>query len=190
MLVTFLGAPCSGKTTTAARVFADIQDAGYPAEFIAEQARLYIAKLRYACKQGGFEFKLTDGEQCRIMQGQLVAEQVFSSEKSLITITDSSVLNGMLYLQAEHLRNLQEGVVKTEANLVSVAFLCYPVKAPLMADPNRVHSEEESLKLHDSLKGLIEKYYSGVRVVPLVGDPNYRHREAMRAIYDELLEGK
>ena len=48
MYVNFIGAPCSGKTTSAAKLFAELKEMGLEVEFVSEYARLYIAKKRIA----------------------------------------------------------------------------------------------------------------------------------------------
>lgn len=186
MLITFLGAPCSGKTTTAARAFADLKDAGYPAEFIPEQARQYIANLKHKCKTHGFDFPgLEEQDQFRIMKSQYSIEKAFSSDKTVISVADSSVLNGMLYLD-EGGRFEMRDYVDMEAKLVDIAFICSPVQSPSISDPNRVHSVEQSLKLNETLKAFVNTWYVNVNVVTLVGDRDFRHNEVMRAIYQRM----
>lgn len=93
MLVGFVGAPSSGKTSLAAEVFVTLKKSGLSAEFIAEFARLHIARKR----RPGQELTLTESDQLHIFDQQHLLEKTMNNS-STIVITDSSPLNTLLYL--------------------------------------------------------------------------------------------
>ena len=75
MLVCFMGAPSSGKTTIAANVFARLKAEGVSAEFIAERAREIIAKYKYYKSPT----MLNDAMQREILFSQYYSEKYFAS---------------------------------------------------------------------------------------------------------------
>jgi nicotinamide riboside kinase len=141
MLIGFLGCPNSGKTTVAAKVYASLKDDGLLAEFIPEQARTYIAEKR---KRKPI-IELTDDDQNKIASAQTYAEFLFD-ESGTIVVTDSSTVNTGLYVNNPQNAECR---FRTIVNY-DILFLCPPIYE-FFIDPNRVHSREQSLALHDKL---------------------------------------
>lgn len=176
MLINFIGAPCSGKTTTAARLFAELKDSGYPAEFVSEQARRYIAEFN--------SVKLSDVDQVAIMGRQYKEEKLLAKSNELV-VCDSSLLNSLLYMtpQARELPAVQEMVDWAKVNY-GIVFLCQTVKPHLAGpDPHRVHSWEESLQIEAKIKDTLATYVPNIKAVELIGDTKYRTTEALRKVY-------
>jgi hypothetical protein len=180
MLINFLGAPCSGKTTSAARVFADLKDEGYPAEFVSEAARRFIAARPHPVT-------LTAQDQIDIMMSQWENERVMSQGDSLV-ICDSSIINGLLYMpeEARQSVSVQSAVAWARKNY-GVVFTCQTIQAEgFHKDPNRVHSFEESIRLELQLPILLEEFAPEIKPVHLFGTSKYRTQEALRAIYSHI----
>lgn len=161
MLINFIGAPCSGKSTTAGRVYAELKDQGYPAEFVPEQARRYIAANRYDSLDGL--------DQIVIMEKQFKEESIFAEGSQALVVADSSPLNSLLYMTNGIRMTLDVEKVlgrlkERNESIPSVAFLCEPVKpALLLPDPNRLHTWEQSVALHEQVKEVLAKYAPGLR---------------------------
>jgi nicotinamide riboside kinase len=187
MLVGFLGAPCSGKTTTATRLFADLKDKGSSVEFISEKARSYIAWKKYTYPQE--PFCLTDEDQFAIAQAQYQAEVIMRSVcgPDLDIITDTSVLNSLLYMTPEFrerpdVRTLMAMAVRQ----YDILYLCQPVGRLSTYDPNRVHSEEQALALHEDLERIFAEYVpSSVHAISLNGPSYVRLHHAMAELLQQ-----
>lgn len=179
MLINFLGSPCSGKTTTCARVFADLKDNGYPAEFVTEAARRFIASRPHPVE-------LTPNDQVDIMMQQWESERIMSQQPSLV-VCDSSILNGLLYMPEEVRESESVKAAVRWANLnYSVVFLCQTLPTTNTLDPNRVHSLAESQKLEAEFPAILAKYAPEIKPIYLFGNSKYRTQEALRSIYNKL----
>jgi hypothetical protein len=185
MLIAFVGTPCSGKTTTAARVFADLKDAGYPAEFLPETARLYIAERRMVkCDST----PLADCDQDIIFTRQSEMEELLylSSPESII-VADSAAVNALLYMTEA--RRASAMLTASEARMAAarytLVFRCHPVQAGTMYDPNRVHSFAES----QELDGLVDPLLTGLELkyISLFGPQQMRSRRAYGAILEAIV---
>jgi predicted ATPase len=186
MLIAFVGTPSSGKTTTAARLFADLKDAGYPAEFLPETARLYIAERRLEGATG----PLVDGDQDAILCRQEAAEKLmFESSPESITVADSAAVNALLYMteQARESRFVRT-MAKQAAKRYTLVFRCHPVQAGTMYDPNRVHSFADS----QALDTLVEPLLTGLELkfISLFGPQKMRAQRAYGAVLEAMVNEK
>lgn len=176
MLVGFIGSPCSGKTTTAAKVFAEMKDCGQPVEYIAEKARSYIAEKRFMLRAKGIEhlFDLQDADQVSIAHSQYKAELIMN-DKRLVVITDSCVLNSLLYMtpSARESREVQD-LSKEALAKYDLLFICAPVPRSTTEDPNRVHDEAASMRIHEQINTLLIPMLEGKEVHSLTGTPHAR----------------
>ena len=203
MLIGFLGAPISGKTTTAALLFAGLKDNGYVAEFLPEQARTYIAFKRYSevttamseANQPGScvavpSRPLDDFDQLDIMRKQYAVEKVFSevSPRSLI-VTDCAAFLALLYMTPEA-RVKQDVLQKARASAAGfdLLFRCHPVKPGDLYDPNRVHSFEQSQALDAQLEEVMRlAEVPTEKVVDLAGPSNVRASRAHFEVMERML---
>lgn len=186
MLVNFIGCPSSGKTTIAAKVFANLKEAGFPAEFVAEYARFYIAKKR---KVTGEVVTLTDDDQLKIMYGHGETERVMkSSSKETTVISDSSTLLSLVYMTPEfrttsgEVRRLAEQVTSE----IDVAFYCPPVQFSGVPDANRLHSYEEALEIDKKLLPLVKKFAPNVEVILLNGNVEEKVDAVLKHLYSKI----
>ena len=190
MLVSFIGSPCSGKTTTAAMLFAALKEQGNPCEFITEQARSYIAELRFSRKIAPpGEVKLNDDDQIAIMLRQLHLDTAtrYSVGDGLV-ITDSSPLLSLLYM-TQHCRERMRGHTMEAINQTDLVFFSPSIQISYHGlDPNRVHTLEQGLEIERSIfpvfKALCPEIFP--KVVPLKGTPQTRHSQALGAIFDVM----
>jgi nicotinamide riboside kinase len=199
MLVAFVGPPCSGKTTTAARLFADLKERGLPVEFLAEYARLYIALKRF--HEGDAPAPLDDRDQVAIFMEQYKHENILSRDPTSLVIADSSAISALLYMnddfiEAEALRpvnayghsNIIEQA-KTAASRYDIVFRCSPVKPGVVYDPNRVHSYEQSVELDKRITKVFARVgLDPKKVFPLFGDTKMRVSEAGSIVMREQVE--
>lgn len=191
MLIGFLGSPISGKTTTAARLFAELKDGGYSSEFIPEQARVLIAQRRYDASKKNEEMKtLDDWDQFTIMIRQNNMEEIFSfaSSRSLV-ITDCTAFLAMLYMTPEF-RNEKKvlDMAVNSAKRFDILFRCHPVNPGELYDPNRVHSFEQSQILDSQLDDVIK--FIGIpveKIIELVGPSNVRSSRAHYEVMEKLI---
>src|SRR6185436_12571198 len=143
MKINFIGSPCSGKTTTAAMVFADLKELGISCEFVVEQARLYIANKRYTqLKITNNSITLTDQDQLQILKNQIQIENIFqiSCDEETILICDSSPFNSLFYMTNQ--TRSQESTQNTIQEIITnadVIFYAPPVDRSYEIDVNRIH---------------------------------------------------
>ncbi len=182
MLIGFLGAPCSGKTTTAAMAFAELKDMGIPAEFVVEKARKFIAGKRVNCLKTNTPFTLTDEDQNTIAMSQFSDEQLIveSVEWHTAVITDSSVFNSLIYMSEAHAnepgvrRSMQFALDKYD-----LLFLCGIVPPSPALDSNRVHNQQQSFDLDTRLQALLKEFTTKTPIISLSGSSKYRAREVV-----------
>lgn len=189
MLIGFIGAPCSGKTTTAARLFAELKDNGTPAEFITEEARMYIAVKRLECQDRGGTFTLNDQDQFSISGNQFDKEYtMIRAAPTSVVVSDSCVLNSSLYMSDDFYRS---SVVKNrmEAALANydLLFVCAPVRLSNSLDSNRVHDKAQILVIQSKIDKLLQDY----RIYPpktmvLGGTTSVRTAMALSTVYERI----
>lgn len=185
MLIGFVGCPSSGKTTTAAMLFADLKLGGQASEFVPEQARIYIAEKK---NEAGFlrvEFKgLGDRDQVEIISRQNNLESLLkrNSAPDTIIVADTATLNTLLYMSPEtrQLPEVREIVTRSMARY-DLLFYCSPVlwRAP-EKDSLRIHDQEQSLILDKSIPEVIDMR----SIIRLPVSPHERQMVIRQAIYD------
>jgi nicotinamide riboside kinase len=185
MLIGFIGCPASGKTTTAARLFAHFKDVGLATEFIPEQARWHIAEERL--NQGlppGSQVELDDIDQTEIYYTQLSWENILrtSTPKSLI-ITDSCVLNTLMYLKGQE--GLRKVMLSNEVlKRYDLLFYCPPTSGFGVPDPNRIHDHEQGLAIDKMLTDSFEEF--GISPLMLTGNTQTRYQQALGKLLEHL----
>lgn len=193
MLIGCLGSPCSGKTTLSARLFAELKESGITCEFIAEQARYFIAKRRD--ELGLDSVSLADEDQLKIMRAQHEVETIMegSIRDNGIVLTDSSPINSLLYMTPEYrdqvLKTYNEGWEKCVASYKFV-FVCQPLSAQQHSkDPNRVHDFMQSQLIHENLENLLKtEPFNKLKVHVLGGSSKFRFMEAISKVNSLLCE--
>lgn len=186
MLISFLGSPGSGKTTTAAMLFAMLKEQGTNCEFITEQARSYIAAKRLReGKPAPEAIELTDGDQCEIMTMQYDIDLAFRfscRNYPTIIVSDSSPLNSLLYMSPEcrmQDRDFSNRVVEQ----TDIFFIC-PALGLHSADANRVHTAEQSIEIDKKLVQTLTEVVPAFsrKAVFLRGEPTAKVNQAYRTI--------
>lgn len=181
MLVGFVGCPSSGKTTTAALIFAQLKKMGLATEFIPEQARFYIAQKRVINHLTPSDpVKLSDTDQAAIMKMQVEWESTLleSCGKSVIVLTDSASYLSLVYMEKP---DLLIPALK-QIHPYNVLFYCPPLPYANVKDPNRIHSQGQALEVDSKIKQLMPKYFPEVKLIPLVGSPEERADLAIEII--------
>ena len=188
MNLVFAGGPCSGKSTSAMKLFTHYKETGVAVELVPEFARLYIAMKRLQ----NHNFALDDRDQLNIQKTQAAWEEAmdFSCGSSGVhIISDSWSVLALLYM-TDH----GKGIALTEAQVAAqrADLICYckPI-APtgfLVNDPNRVHSYTQSLEIDYQVLSLIRSL--GVpleNIITLDGSPQERHEQLLEAIQKKSL---
>lgn len=185
MLIGFIGCPCSGKTTTAAMSFADLKNMGISSEFIPEQARAYIARARYDHPDDPIE--LDDIDQLAIMEIQTGIEKIMTYSKGTVVITDTSILNTLLYMspKARQWHQVKHMVEQALARY-DILFYCAPVRMTRGYDANRIHDEQQSLELDKQIPEILREFAPELKPVVLLGDTKERHYEVTKGILEVL----
>lgn len=198
MIIEFLGCPRSGKTTTAARVFANLKEAGFNCEFIPEQARFYIAQKRVACNlEPSDNLVLDDIDQANIMEKQFDAQNLMlkACGSDALIVTDSSILNSMLYM-TKNFREHGDGtdlgarlltMIDEYHKIPKVTFYSAPVDWVGGLDPNRVHTKEQSEVVDKDIHEYLLKYHVSI-YCPLHGDTDLRWRNATSHVIKHIME--
>jgi hypothetical protein len=185
MLISFVGAPCSGKTTTAAQAFGLLKEYDVACEFIPEQARWYIAELK---AEGHTEIKLNTQDQLLIMALQADAEDLMSKavgDVPVALICDSSVWNSLLYIPPEEWSSSLSLDLTVSPSRYDFTFYCPRVRPSSAKDPNRIHSEEESRRIDEEVIPKLQDFL-GLEFIPLYGDARARHAEVVRIVLDNM----
>jgi predicted ATPase len=202
MLVRFIGAPISGKTTVAAQVFSQLKLSGQPnVEFVVEQARLFIAERKF---QKQADLPLTDEDQMSILRRQLRTEEIMHNSvgREGVVLTDSSIFNSFWYMSHTFMNHALNDVeifhhLETYKDPHNLLFLCAPLPVMVQADKNRLHSPKESRLVHDKIMNLVMNEivvrHPTMQVahdvaIPLGGPNSFRVNEVMQKIYEKLTE--
>lgn len=185
MKVAFIGSPCSGKTTTAAMVFASLKEIGIGCEFIAEEARRYITNKRFNSPQE--PFKLDDEDQLKIMNSQIHIEHMYKTvcDQSTIIVCDSSPFNSLFYMSPDGRENaITQKLVEKATFNSDLVFYAPPVEVTDVIDTNRVHDRQASLKVDESIPKIMQEMAPAVwkTMIPLTGDPKARLGQVTSAI--------
>lgn len=186
MIVNFVGCPASGKTTIAAKTFAYLKEDGYPAEYIAERARYWIAVSKIKNEP------LDDEYQEKIFKDQFEHERLMAeSNKNAVVISDSSALLTLVYssdsdkLLAKQPDNFLSNIVQRLKE--GLVFYCLPIpKIDNLKDDNRIHSYEQSLEINKQIEPLFEKYAPNVELIKLDGPIDVRTRTVLEYLYKRL----
>lgn len=165
MLVNFVGAPCSGKTTIAATVFASLKEAGLEAEFVTEKAREYIAKLRYRCAAAQIPFLLDDSHQRNIFHQQDEAQMYMSSvDSDTVVVCDSDPLLTLMYMKNPDI--IPQNVVQGVVDGMGLLFYCPPIDN-YQASGNRVHDRQFALDFDKRILPHYKKLAPETPLIPL-----------------------
>jgi thymidylate kinase len=198
VFVSFLGSPCSGKTTTSAMVYALLKEQGVSIEFINEQARSYITTLRYQRqKRFGAKISLSLEDQIEIMHRQLQAEKevLYCTEPDVVVLTDSSVFNALIYMTPEEHKDQRVTATVSEAQKIfasnkSFVYRASPVLTAVGHDAIRAHNQQESAVAESRLDAVVAEYLTPIGVVPslLSGPPKRRQDEVYGNLLSELVK--
>jgi hypothetical protein len=193
MFVSFVGSPCSGKTTTSSMLFSKLKQSGLPVESLGEYARVYIAKKMLQCKSNGTPFALTDEDQWNIMQTQGEWECILDASLATVpgglVISDTSSLNSLLYMSKEFrespdVKAFTRGLVKHSA----LVFYSKPVDLPaysLAPDPNRVHTPAQSDAIDKAIPEFLKEIGADSYIL-LTGGMEARLARAYQAVNARL----
>jgi adenylate kinase family enzyme len=169
MLINFIGAPGSGKSTIAANTFAKLKSMSIPADFISERAREVIAKYKFKKMPLG-----SDEMQIEILEAQYKAETYFKNSTNYPIIADSSTLLTLAYGTETFFRNYSNRVSALVDNIIPEMDVVFyiPLRNEVQEDPNRIHSYDQCLEVDKKIKDIISKYLTSskhVKVVYLTG---------------------
>lgn len=155
-LITFIGAPSSGKSTLATDVHTELKKLGKNSMFISEVATDYIAE---------YGLPNTPMDQLVIFYKQLNKEQMFLHSKEYIICDSSSILNYFYFrgLFPEKLaskdiaiiNHLQKEILKTLNQWDEIVYLP-PILNESSEDGIRYHDNEQIKKLDRWIKSYLE----------------------------------
>lgn len=177
----FVGSPFSGKTTTAAHVFAELKRLGYPVEFLPEEARNFIRTKR-ASGNWGEKPALDDDDQIAICHGQYTQEDFIMkfSGSDVCLVTDGSSLNAFFYLNEPR---MDPDLFVPDYTLL---FFCRNIeRTGDQVDGNRVHDADFSMQIDSKMKAFFdrENYY---QVREISGDIETRVAQCLKQIAEEI----
>jgi hypothetical protein len=181
MLIGFIGTPCSGKTTIAAKLFASMKEIGMKTELIVEQARTYIANKRF---QEGISYKekviLTNEDQLSIykLQSALEFKMKNSCSPDTVIITDTCAFNAGIYTDETFELNHDRKFFTNAVGHYDLIFYCHPINLRFLPeDSNRIHSLEEIQKLDKRTLEVIDACHkNNFNVFDLLGSLSLEQR--------------
>lgn len=153
---------------------------GFPAEWIPERARTYIATLRASRKLTPQELlKLNDEDTLTIMREQFSMEQTMleATGNKVALIADGSTLNSLVYLSTEaRTKDFVQRAALEAAKKYDVVFYCPPVRSIAGFDPNRIHTLEESKVLDQKIREMLDRLKGKIKapILALIGTPTAR----------------
>jgi len=168
--------------------FATLKEIGIACEFVAEQARQYIAHKRFQLSLLPEEaLTLDDEDQLRIMQQQISIEHMFSQvcDKQTIIVCDSSPLNSLLYMSNDMRETaITQKLVEKATFGADLIFYAPPVIEGSTVDANRIHDQQQSIKIDESIPKILSEIAPAAwkSIVPLHGDPKARLGQVTSAI--------
>ena len=186
-LVNFLGCPASGKTTTAARLFAFLKTRGTPAEFVSEQARIFIclrrAELGLVPADG---LGLSDKDQLNILESQVRLESamVQSTGGDSWVISDSSPINTLFYL-SQTARQSAVPYIEQALKIPTIYFYASPIPIVNQLDPNRIHDDKQIRAVVEAIPEVLKEFAPSILVHDLNGDPFERYQQVI-----DVVQGK
>jgi hypothetical protein len=191
MFVGFIGAPNSGKTTIAAKVFADLKQSGQPdVEFVAEEARRYIAQRIFS----GNKNPLTAFDQQKIFGLQRDLEQMMVQVigPDGILVSDSCALNSLWYMNTEDRADEifeQDAYIKW-LNKNAILFYCSPIGIMNQIDTLRLHNAKQSAAIdqiiNDQLIGQNLRAHIPLHSKALTGPIDLKVSKVLEKIYERL----
>lgn len=185
MLVNFIGAPCSGKTTIAASVFADLKESGQDAEFVTEKAREHIALVRQVCQARNVPFLLTDDDQLSIFNKQMAAQEIFGGNRDTVVVCDSDPLLTLLYMKG--IPSYVEASAAEVALRMGILFYC-PLLSSYQVTGNRVHDSDFAASIDARIPEHYKKYAPNAKIYALPrGTVREKVSYALSKIYENSL---
>jgi hypothetical protein len=176
MLISIVGGPSSGKTTAAAGAFFSLKKNGINAQFLTEQARIYIAAKKWELNLSSKDrFELSDEDQVKIMTLQVEHEEqcAFQVDQDII-VADSSPFNSLLYM-SEETKNSEvvKSLVQRALALKPIVFYSPMLTSFASQDALRLHNENESKHLDSKVHSTLESVGTSVYCT-LFGDASRR----------------
>ena len=191
MLIGFIGAPNSGKTTIAARVFAELKQAGQSnVEFVVEEARRHIALK----KAQGWKGSLDDEDQSHLFELQLHSEKLMVDAVGPygIVVSDSCAINSFWYMSPKARDSFMSDNAKYFQWLRENALLfwCSAVGIMPQTDTLRLHNASQSKEIDaiisDSLINRSLKTLLPLHPKLLTGPIDLKVSKVIEQIYERL----
>jgi len=149
IVVNLYGGPCSGKSTAAAVVFADLKNHGINAELVGE----YAKELIY---QGKRWMLGPDGDQKAIFEGQLQRLQNLEASECAVAVSDSPLLQSLVYARGrECYQEIRDLALAYEACWSSYHYFIN--RTEHYSTFGRVHTLEQSLVKDQEIRDLMRE---------------------------------
>lgn len=181
MLIGFIGTPCSGKTTIAAKLFASLKEVGMKTELVVEHARQYIAEKRF--KEGlkySDPVSLTNDDQFDIYRKQILLEKtmVNSTSPETIVISDTTAVSAALYMDDTFEWDPNRRFFANLEGHYDLIFYCHSLNLKFLPeDSNRIHDLDAINKLENKSLALMNLCKEkGIDVFELYGSLTLEQR--------------
>ncbi len=148
IVVNLLAGPGAGKTTCAWEIASELKKRNLETEYVPEYAKEFVWENKTDILDGSLEHQKILYEEQKRRVDRLLG-------KVDVIVTDSPTILSLLYLKQPNEEFEEKAIKEFKANS---NFNLFINRGKEFQQSGRIHSQEESIKIDDKIKNLLEKY--------------------------------